>query len=285
MRICVGSGKGGTGKTTVSLGIAISLTEAGNAVQYIDCDVEEPNAHLFFKDIVFDEITAGVLVPEIDKDKCDLCGKCSDLCAYHALAVFPKTILVFNEMCHSCGGCAKVCPKKAITEVSRVIGKIKTGSANGLKLSYGELNVGETLAPPLIRKVKKNINENDITIIDAPPGTACPFVETVRQSDFCVLVTEPTPFGLHDLGIAIDVVKILGVPYGVVINRSDVGDMSVEHFCQKNDIPILLRIPNDRNIAVAYSNGMPITAAVPEYKDVFVRMYKEIYERVGGHKR
>jgi len=284
MKIAIGSGKGGTGKTTVSLGLALSLAEE-SPVQYIDCDVEAPNAHLFFQDIILNEKTAGVLVPEIDSNKCTFCGECSKFCAYHALAIFPKTALVFHEMCHSCGGCSKICPEKAITEVKRNIGKIKTGNSNGVILSYGELNIGETQSPPLIREVKKTIDNKITAIIDAPPGTACPFVETIRESNFCVLVTEPTPFGLHDLNIAKEVVKILEIPYGVIINKFDVGDSKVEEFCLKNHIPVLMKIPNDRNIAVAYSKGIPITETVSKYKKEFIEVYKKIYERADCNKR
>ncbi len=285
MKIVVGSGKGGTGKTTVSLGLSLSLAENKIPVQYIDCDVEEPNAHLFFKGAEFQKKDVEVMVPEIDKAKCNFCGECAKFCAYNALAIFPNTALVFNEMCHSCGGCKIVCPQGAISEVKRKIGEIRTDFASEVKISYGDLNVGETQAPPLIRAVKKEIDDKNIAIIDAPPGTACPFVETIRQSDFCLLVTEPTPFGLHDLKIAVEVVRLIGIPFGVAINRSDIGDSSVEEFCKTEEIPVMMKILNDRNVAVAYSNGLPITEADPKYKLEFMELYRKIYERVGNHKR
>ncbi|HPW45974.1 MAG TPA: ATP-binding protein [bacterium] len=286
MKIVVGSGKGGTGKTTVSLGLSLSLAENKMPVQYIDCDVEEPNAHLFFKEAEFQKRDVEVLVPEIDKAQCNFCEECAKFCAYNALAIFPNTALVFNEMCHSCGGCKIVCPQGAISEVKRKIGEIHTAIANNkVQISYGKLNVGETQSPPLIRAVKKEIADKNIAIIDAPPGTACPFVETIRHGDFCLLVTEPTPFGLHDLKTAVEVVSLIGVPFGVLINRSDIGDSSVEEFCSNEKIPVLMKIPNDRNIAVAYSNGMPITEADPKYKLEFMELHRKIYERVGNHKR
>ncbi len=285
MILCIGSGKGGTGKTTVSLGFALALAKAGERVQYLDCDVEEPNAHLFFKGIQLKSRAARVLVPKIDRSKCDYCGECSKFCAYHAIAVFPENILTFNEMCHNCGGCVRVCPKNAISEVPRTIGNVKSGTARGVELVFGELNIGEAKAPPLIREVKKEINGDSTIIIDAPPGTACPFVEAVRESYYCALVTEPTPFGLHDLKIAVEVVRLLGIPFGVVINRSDVGDMCVENFCSENKIDVLMKIKNNRDVAVAYSNGLPITDAVPESGREFLKVLKEMDERTGNNQR
>lgn len=272
MIISVASGKGGTGKTTVAVNLALSLEHA----QLLDCDVEEPNAQIFLKADITDRKPATVRVPEIDYDKCDFCGKCQEVCAYHALAVLPKKVLLFPKMCHSCGACTRLCPKGAIREVDRSIGEIEIGHRGGIDFVQGKLAVGETMAPPLIRQVKSYIDRSCMTIIDAPPGTSCPMVTAVKGSDFCILVTEPTPFGMNDLQLAIETVKKLKIPYGVVMNRAEPHDLKTRIHFKANDIPIMLQIPFDRKIAELYSVGIPFVEQLPEYREKFLDLFKII---------
>ena len=218
----------------------------------------------------------GIPVPRIDESKCTYCGKCAKVCEYHAMAVILKNVLVFDELCHGCGACSYLCPEKAIFEVEREIGIIQEGSANGILFANGVLNVGEPMASPLIRKTKEKIQKEEIVILDAPPGTACPVIETVKGSDFCLLVTEPTPFGLNDLELAVGMLEKLGIPKGVVVNKADVGDREVWDFCQSQNIPILMEIPMDRQIAECYSRGIPIVVEHPSY----MRGFKDLFEKV-----
>jgi len=270
MIISVASGKGGTGKTTVAVNLALSLEHA----QLLDCDVEEPNAQIFLKANITERKPATVRVPEIDYEKCDFCGKCQEVCAYHALAVLPKKVLLFPKMCHSCGACARLCPRGAIREVDRSIGEIEIGQRGGIDFVQGKLAVGETMAPPLIRQVKSHIDRSCMTIIDAPPGTSCPMVTAVKGSDFCILVTEPTPFGMNDLHLAIETVKKLGIPYGVVMNRAEPHDLKARIHFKANDIPVMLQIPFDRKIAELYSVGIPFVEQLPEYREKFLDLFK-----------
>ena len=274
MKIAVASGKGGTGKTSVAVNLALSL----GGVQVLDCDVEEPNAHILLRPEVEETIPVELLVPRIIEDRCDYCGECARFCQYNALFVVGETAMIFPELCHSCGGCSIVCPRDAIVEEPRQIGRVLKGSAGDIDLVYGEINVGEPLSVPVISAVKKHIREGSTVILDAPPGTACPVVETVHGTDFCLLVTEPTPFGLHDLQIAVEVVRELGVPMGVVVNFAGIGDRGVYDFCEKRDIPIMMEIPFDRRIAELYSRGTPFVAAMPEWKKRFM----DLVEWIGG---
>jgi len=278
MIISVASGKGGTGKTTIAVNLALSLDN----VQLLDCDVEEPNAHIFLKPEIKEKFPAFIPIPEVDVEKCNTCGKCREVCAYHAIAVIPSSnedkgsVLIFPHLCHGCGACSLLCPQKAIKEVKKEIGVIEIGMSRDIKFVHGRLNVGEIMSPPLIRQVKEHINPTRTVIIDAPPGTSCPVIAAVRQSDYCVLVTEPTPFGLNDLVLAVEVLRKLKIPFGVVINRSDIGDAKVDQYCQDNKIPILLRIPFDREIAFLYSRGIPLVQEKKEYKEKFQNMFKII---------
>ncbi len=272
MIITVASGKGGTGKTTVAVNMALSLEN----VQLLDCDVEEPNSHILLQPTITETEPVYSKVPVISEELCVYCGKCSKFCAYNALFVAPKTVMVFPELCHSCGGCMLVCPKDAITETERQIGVIKKGEAKGVELVYGELNVGEAMAVPLIRAVKNQMKNDKTVIIDAPPGTACSLVASVHKTDYCILVTEPTPFGLHDLKITVQVLKDLGVPMGVVINRAGIGDRKVYEYCEKEKIPLLLEIPFSKKIAELYSRGVPFVAEMPEWKEKFLEILDTI---------
>jgi MinD superfamily P-loop ATPase len=270
--LAVASGKGGTGKTTVSVNLARMF---GSDVRLLDCDVEEPNAHLFLKGDLRQKKTVTIPIPHVDESRCDGCGECSTFCEFRAIVSFGALPLVFPEMCHGCGGCAKVCPMKAIHEVDRRIGVVDTIHAGNITLIQGRLDVGEAMAPPLIRAVKSRLQNGVPTILDAPPGTSCPMITTIRGADFVVLVTEPTPFGLHDLKLAVDVVRELWIPFGVVVNRVGIGDERVHSFCRKENIPILLEIPDDRRIAVAYSKGRLIVEALPEYRGLFQNLIEK----------
>ena len=272
MILSVASGKGGTGKTIISTSLALSLGE----VQFLDCDVEEPNGHIFLKPQINERISVGIPVPEVDETKCNFCGKCAQICEFNAIVVIKKKVLFFPELCHGCGGCSYICPENAIKEVEREIGVIEKGRSGNIDFSHGILNVGEPMAPPLIKQVKGLITNNKDVIIDASPGTSCPVVETVKGSDFCLLVTEPTPFGLNDLILAVEMLKKLAIPSGVVINCADIGDDEVNKYCQSENIPILMTIPWDRKIAEAYSRGTPLIEELPEFRNKFSKLHKEI---------
>ena len=280
MIISVASGKGGTGKTTVAVSLALSL-EARRSVQFLDCDVEEPNAHLFLKPSIDKTLPVFILVPEVDEAKCTFCGKCAEVCAHNAIAVIKNTVLVFSELCHGCGGCSLLCPEKAIKDVEKKIGVLESGAAGNLQFIHGKLDIGQPMSPPLIRAVKKTINKKRTVIIDVPPGTSCPVIEATKGSDFCLLVTEPTPFGLHDLRLTVETVRQLRIPIGVIINRAGFGDQDVEAYCQKENIPILMTIPFDRKIAEAYSEGIPLVEAIPAHRQEFFEIFERI-ERTAG---
>ena len=281
MIISVASGKGGTGKTTVAVNLALSVDN----VQFLDCDVEEPNAHIFLKPHIKKQEKAFIPVPEIDESKCVYCGTCAKVCVYHAIAVLPGqdgkkgTTLVFAQLCHGCGACSALRPEKAIKEVNREIGVVEIGTCGEMEFIHGKLNIGEAMSPPLIRQVKEHINLKKNVIIDVPPGTSCPVVTSVKGSDFCVLVTEPTPFGLNDLILAVEVLRKMKIPFGVVINRSDLGNNKTEEYCKQENIPVLMRIPFKKEIAMAYSKGEPMVKAFPEYKKEFAVLYRRITER------
>ncbi len=276
MKVAIASGKGGTGKTTVSVNLALSLDD----VQLIDCDVEEPNCLPFLPVSTGSVEDVHVSVPLIDMKKCNLCGECSKFCRFHAMATVGEQVLVFPELCHWCGGCEMVCPMDAITEKRRAIGVIESGASEGLRFQRGILNVGEAMATPVIRALKKKVAREGDVILDSPPGTSCPVIETIEDSDYCLLVTEPTPFGLHDLKLAVDVVRTLGMPFGVVINRDGVGDDGVERYCRKEGIRVLLKIPQSMDIARLYSKGRPFVPSMPEWGDKFREMWQEMEREV-----
>ncbi|MBU1006256.1 MAG: ATP-binding protein [Candidatus Omnitrophica bacterium] len=276
MIISVASGKGGTGKTTVAVNLALSIPNA----QLLDCDVEEPNSHIFIKPNIDNTSPVFIPVPEIDESLCDYCGRCQEVCEYNAIAVLKGAILVFPELCHGCGACSYLCPRKAIKEVNREIGVAETGTKGNLQFGHGRLNIGEAMSPPLIKAVREYSNPVRTVIIDVPPGTSCPVISSIKGSDFCVLVTEPTPFGLNDLILAVEVLRKLDIPFGVVINRSDLGNKDTYEYCAKEKIPIMMEIPFKKEIAVLYSTGIAFTEQMPEYKKEFLGMYKNILTKV-----
>lgn len=276
MKIAVASGKGGTGKTTVSTNLALSLEN----VQYLDCDVEEPNAAIFLKPEIAEKIPVEISVPVIDEEKCDYCRKCVKMCAFNALVVLGERALFFPELCHGCGGCTWICPQKAISEQNRVIGTVEKGRAGNIEFIQGLLNVGEPMAPPIIKKQRSHIDDRKTVILDSPPGTSCPVIETIRETDFCILVTEPTPFGLNDLVLAVETVREIGVPFGVIINQQGIGDDAVDRYCGAEGIEILMQIPWDRRIAEAYSKGEPAVRIFPEMKKEFQQVYERIKQLV-----
>jgi MinD superfamily P-loop ATPase len=281
MILAVASGKGGTGKTTVSVNLASVWNEP---VQLLDCDVEEPNAHLFLHGSFGDEKIAAIQVPRVDESLCNGCGECGKFCAFHAIVSLGAAALVFPEMCHGCGGCMQVCPQHAIQEVDHRIGVVQTMQSGAITLVSGLLDVGVAMAPPLIRAVLAKRRNDQSTIIDAPPGASCPVIASIRHADLVVLVTEPTPFGLHDLKLAVELVRELALPFGVVINRVGSGDDRVHTFCQKEKIPLLLEIPDDRRIAEAYSTGKLMVDALPEYRALYAALAKKCKNLVAQRK-
>ncbi len=280
MIISVASGKGGTGKTIIATSLALLLSQEKKLeVQFLDCDVEEPNGHIFLKPQIDDNQPVSIPVPQVDRTKCNFCGECSKVCQYHAIVVVNKEVLLFPELCHGCGGCTLFCPENAMVEVKREIGVIEEGKAEGIRFIHGRLNIGEPMATPLIRAVKKRIDSGGVTIIDVPPGTSCPVIEAVQGSDLCILVTEPTPFGLNDLKLAVEVVRKLGVNHGVIINRAGIGDGMVKDYCEKEGVPIMAQIPYDREIAVLYSYGIPLWINGERYRKIFRNLWDIISQK------
>jgi MinD superfamily P-loop ATPase len=273
MIISIASGKGGTGKTTIATNLAVAL---GAGVNLLDCDVEEPNDHIFIQPTITHTENVSLKVPQVDMNKCSLCGKCQEICQFQAIAVVGTTVLTFPELCHSCGGCMEVCPENAITEIDREMGTFETGTRNGLAFAYGRLFVGQVMAVPVIERVKEAVQPDKMNIIDAPPGTSCPVISSVKDTDFLILVTEPTPFGLNDLKLAVGMVKILSIPHGIVINRSDLGDDKVKEYAKEENIPILMEIPFDRKIAETYSKGKLLVEELPEWKERFIHLYEDV---------
>ena len=274
MKVAVASGKGGTGKTTVATNLALSLPKC----QFFDCDVEEPNANLFLKVQSLDKEPVQQKVPKIDEQHCTHCGKCASFCQFNALAVVPEKTLVFPELCHSCGGCQLVCPEDVITWEERSIGYIEHGQIDQLDFYQGVLHIGESMASPVIRSLKKQMNPATNVILDAPPGTACSLRETLHDVDFVLLVTEPTPFGFHDLKLTIEVTRHLNLPFGVVINKDGIGDDAVEQYCIEEQIPLLLKIPHSERIAQLYSNGITLVEGDVTWSQRFQQLWQQMKE-------
>jgi MinD superfamily P-loop ATPase len=280
MIIAVASGKGGTGKTTIATSLALSLAaELTPPPLFLDCDVEAPNAHLFLKPTFEQRQDVGILIPRVDEAKCTHCGKCAEVCQYHAIAVLGTKTLVFPQLCHGCGSCTALCPEHAITEIPDVMGVVERGvTPEGISFARGVLDVGEPMAVPVIRQLKKWAvpQPGQVVVRDAPPGTSCPVVEAMRGADYVVLVTEPTPFGLHDLRLAVQVARELGLPAGVIVNRVNGDFPDLEDFCNTSGLPILMRIPFDRVIAEGIAQGKTLTDILPEYADNLRMMFQQI---------
>jgi len=275
MIVAVASGKGGTGKTTVAVSLALSIP----GVQLVDADAEEPNAHLFLNPTIEQTIPVEMMVPEVDLEKCTFCGECARFCQFNALAVVNQQVLVFPEICHGCGGCVYACPQGAIRPVQRMIGEVEVGTAHGMRFIQGRLRPGEPSAVRIVQREMEAVERGLPAIVDASPGTACAVQEVISQADYCLLVTEPTPFGRHDLAMAMDVAEELSVPCGVILNRSGARDHIIERECEARGFPLLLRITFDRGIAEAYSRGRTLVDAFPEYRQQFQQLYADISRR------
>ena len=278
MIVAVASGKGGTGKTTIATSLALSLAPQ-RAVHLLDCDVENPNAHLFLTPQIECRMPATLPAPIVDESVCQHCGKCAEVCQYHAITVVGKSVLVFPDLCHGCGSCALNCPEDAIREAPHPLGMLERGhGAGGILFAHGMLNVGQPLAVPVIRQLRQWVegHPDDLTIINSPPGTSCPVVATLRGADYVLLVTEPTPFGLHDLKLAWQLTQDMGLRAGVIINRDGIGDTGISDFCAANDLPVLLRIPLDRRLAAALARGVPLVDYAPRYRLRFQRLFGAI---------
>ena len=273
--IAIASGKGGTGKTTIAANLAHYAACKGRLVQYLDCDVEEPNGHIFLKPQIEDRREVCVDVPQVELEKCTGCGKCGEICQYSAIVcIKEKSVLTFEQLCHSCSGCMRVCPTGAIKPKPLKIGDIEFGKAGDVDFVAGKLRIGYVRTPSLIKTVKKHIKEDHLAIVDVPPGTSCPVVEAIKEADFVLLVTEPTPFGLNDLKLAVDLVREMNLPFAVVINRYGIGNDEVEKYCEAEGIEIALKLPDDRRIAEAYSSGKMVVDVLDEYKVQFSRIYE-----------
>lgn len=283
MIVAVASGKGGTGKTTIATSLAKALTGFKKSVSFLDCDVEAPNAHLFLKPVFNRHQNVDMLIPQVDKDLCTGCGRCAEICEFHAIVILGGKTLVFPELCHGCGSCTLECPDKAISEVPQILGILEGGLAcEQIDFAHGLLNIGQPMAVPVIRQLKKWAmpKPGDIVIRDSPPGTSCPVVESIRGADFVLLVTEPTPFGLHDLKLAFQLTEELGIPSGVIINRNGVGDTKVDDFCQDVGLPILMRIPLERKICEGVAQGKTLIEIQPAYREYFHDFYDQIRKSV-----
>lgn len=285
MIIAISSGKGGTGKTTVATSLAMALSESDMLVSCLDCDVEGPNAHIFLRPMLDQRKPVDLLIPEVDADLCNGCGRCAEVCQFHAIVVLGAKTLVFPELCHGCGSCALECPENAITEIPKSLGVLEKGPANGgINFAHGVLNVGEPMAVPVITQLKswQNLSDTGTVILDSPPGASCPVVESLRGADFVILVTEPTPFGLHDLRLAVQLTRELDIPVGVIVNRDGIGDTSVDGFCQEAGLPILMRIPFARRIGEGIAQGKLLVEIDPVYINRFQLLYEQIERLVNG---
>ena len=279
MKIAIASGKGGTGKTTLATALAQALPVP---VQLLDCDVEEPNAHIFLNPQLSERDEVTVTVPALDGERCSHCGRCGEICRFNAIVCLSDQTMIFPQMCHSCGGCLLVCTEHALHEHEKVVGHIDSGCSGTIAFTAGTLAIGEAMSPPVIRAVKQRITADTVNIIDCPPGTSCPMITAVDGCDFAVLVTEPTPFGLHDLKLAVATLRQLSLPFGVVVNRAGSGDERVENYCRGEKVPLLLQIADSREVAVAYSRGEGILTALPQLKEQLRSMVDEIKQLLNG---
>jgi MinD superfamily P-loop ATPase len=282
MKIAIASGKGGTGKTTIATNLAVSIASTKKTVQYLDCDVEEPNGHIFLRPDIQQTNTVSIGVPEVDTALCNGCGQCGQLCQYSAIICLKDTAMTFEQLCHACGGCMLICPTGAIKEKPKDIGFTDMGTARGIRFGQGRLHIGDIHTPPLIKNVKAHALQQGVVIIDAPPGTSCPVIEAVKSTDFILLVTEPTPFGLNDLKLAVGMVRELKIPFAVIVNRSEPDETLIKPYCRQEHIDILLEVPDDRRIAEAYSRGMLMVDILPDYKSKFTGLYKTVSQKLKG---
>jgi len=283
MRIAVASGKGGTGKTTIATSFATALSQTYSTISCLDCDVEGPNAHLFLKPTISQRSPVVTLIPEVDTDVCTGCGRCAEVCQFHAIVVLNRNPLVFPQLCHGCGSCSLVCPENAIVEVPKPLGILESGpTKEGITFAHGVLNVGEPMAVPVITQLKnwQDLSNAEIVILDAPPGASCPVVETLRGSDYVILVTEPTPFGLHDLTLAVQLTRELDIPCGIIINRDGIGDNRVDEYCHSANLPVLMRIPFDRKIGEGIAQGKTLLDIQPDYSERFQNLFEQIEGRI-----
>ncbi|MDP8244871.1 MAG: ATP-binding protein [Candidatus Hinthialibacter antarcticus] len=283
MKVAIASGKGGVGKTTVAANLAYIASRYSSApVCLLDCDVEEPNCHIFVKPILDQKLPVYVNCPSYDPSLCTQCGQCADICQFQAIVYVGKNILVFPDLCHGCGGCWRGCPEKAITKGQRTVGDIERGWADGFAFVQGKLNIGEPSAVPVIRTVKSYADDNSFVIVDCPPGCSCPTIEAVRDCDFVILVCEPTPFGVHDLHLIVELLRLLEVPFGVVINRDGIGDSCAHDYCAREAIPIIASVPDDRIAAEACSRGELIVKSVPSVQKPMVEIYFSVASSLVG---
>lgn len=280
MKIAVLSGKGGTGKTLVS----VNLAAVGGSAAYYDCDVEEPNGHLFFKPQDVAEETVTVKSPEVNMDLCDGCRKCSDFCKFNAIASIQDKAVVFPDVCHPCGGCMLVCPNKAIREIKRPIGKIMRGVSGDVRITSGMLNMGEESGVPIIRAMLQDMkaNPHDLTLIDCPPGSACVVMESILDADYCVLVAEPTVFGVHNLAMVHELVQIFNKPYGVVLNKCFAGENPAEVYCMEHQVPVLGRIPFNQELGHLNSNSEIVSRVSDKYNAMFTEILNQVKEAVSN---
>jgi len=279
MIISIASGKGGTGKTTISTAICMAYDKD---VTFLDCDVEEPNSHLFIQPELTIRKTATVKIPKVYEDVCSGCGKCKTACRFNAIIIMNRKAIIYPELCHSCGGCLIICPKNAITEMANPIGEIISGKIGDIHYYEGVLKISQAMSPPLIKLVKANISKINMTIIDCPPGTSCPMATAIKGSDYVILIAEPTIFGLNDLILAVETIRIMNIKIGVIINKAENNDFLIEEYCKQENIEVLLKIPNERKIAVAYSNGLSIFTELPELKEKLKNMINKIEAYVNG---
>lgn len=282
MNISVASGKGGTGKTLVATSLALSILNKHRPVQLLDCDVEEPNAHLFIEQEPVSKHNVSLPIPKIDYDKCQYCGRCAEVCRFNAIALLKNTLVIFPDVCHSCSACWHLCPNGALVPAPREVGTVHVSQAGDLKLVTGRLNLGVHASPPVIKAVRNTAEKGVVTVIDGPPGSSCPVMAAVEGTDYCILVTEPTPFGLNDLSLAVDMLEVLKVPCGVIINRDVPGNDLIDLYCQEKGLNILMRIPLHTEIARAYARGIPLVKSNPVWGEKFIGLYQQVAREVSG---
>lgn len=278
MLVTIASGKGGTGKTTVAVNLAVTAAAAGLPVTLLDCDAEDPDCHIFLRPEGLTLEPFAVEVPAFARDLCDFCGRCGEVCRFNAVAALKDDVLIFPEVCHGCGGCWEICPRGALKPAPRVVGEIRRGSARGVAFVEGRLTVGERTPVPIIREVKRRAAKDGLTIADAPPGTACPMVAAARGSDVVLLVTEPTPFGLYDLKLAAAVARELGLSRAVFVNRAGEGEEELRAYCAAEGLEIWGTLPDDRRAAEVYAGAGLIVDELPRYR----RVFEDLLARLDG---